>query len=308
MGKIYIVTYKSSLNEYLFHCDEDLIPIFKDQSHPDHLVISFIKRVISHFFHIYIPRYFDVKSKKMLKKICPEDKLICFIEEPWDAEYLSSHVNTSHLIIYLWNSVLNRSSIRDQIAHWYRLGFDVYTFDKSDAIKYRLKFNNQFYKIPKRYGVSNLRNSSNISIKYGFYFLGRNKNREDILLKMQQNLSVFGECKFIILGSNYNVRKEISYKKNLEFITESEVLIDIVQNGQSGLTIRTMESLFFGKKLISNNKEIKNTDFYDENNIFIWDKDTNNTQIAAFLAKTYRPISMAILQKYTVEVWLKRFV
>lgn len=49
----------------------------------------------------------------------------------------------------------------------------------------------------------------------------------------------------------------ISYQENLDNIRKSKCIVDVVQKGQIGLTLRPLESLFFKKKLLTNNKCIK---------------------------------------------------
>src|SRR5690606_5911726 len=64
----------------------------------------------------------------------------------------------------------------------------------------------------------------------------------------------------------------------------SEILIDLVRENQSGLSFRFFEAMALHKKIITNNKSILEYDFYNENNILLI--DDNFTQIPnAFLIK-----------------------
>ena len=67
-----------------------------------------------------------------------------------------------------------------------------------------------------------------------------------------------------------------------------------------------MEAFFFGKKLITNQKSVKEADFYDPNNIFIIDMDSWD-ELDAFLQKDIVPLSSSIVEKYTYQSWLRRF-
>ena len=47
-------------------------------------------------------------------------------------------------------------------------------------------------------------------------------------------------------------------------------LLDVVQKGQSGLTLRFMEGLLFNKKVVTTNVHIKeNKDFGNNSNIYV---------------------------------------
>ena len=67
-----------------------------------------------------------------------------------------------------------------------------------------------------------------------------------------------------------------------------------------------MESLFFKRKLITNNKEVMKYEFYNPNNIFILEKD-NFEKINEFINSKYEDIDSKIVDYYDIENWLKRF-
>ena len=64
-----------------------------------------------------------------------------------------------------------------------------------------------------------------------------------------------------------------------EIFNRAKVVIDISLEYQSVLTMRTFEALAFRIKLITNNCNIKKYDFYNPNNILIFDNTTENTII-----------------------------
>ena len=53
-----------------------------------------------------------------------------------------------------------------------------------------------------------------------------------------------------------------------QLFLNSRCILDSPQAGQLGLTIRVLEALGAKKKLITTNKDIKNYDFYKEENIY----------------------------------------
>ncbi|MCB4235991.1 hypothetical protein LDL59_15490 [Kaistella anthropi] len=72
------------------------------------------------------------------------------------------------------------------------------------------------------------------------------------------------------------------------------------------MSFRAFESLFFGKKLITNNADVVNYDFYHPENILI--VDFNNPaieKVKQFMKLPYHPIDENIVKKYSVENWIK---
>lgn len=89
-----------------------------------------------------------------------------------------------------------------------------------------------------------------------------------------------------------------------ELVCNSRVILDANDVNQGGLTIRTLETLVSGKKIITTNKNILNYDLYNSDNVYIIDR--NNIEIdKEFLNKPYRKIDNEIIKKYTVEGWIK---
>lgn len=64
-----------------------------------------------------------------------------------------------------------------------------------------------------------------------------------------------------------------------------------------------MEALFYNKKLITNNPEIRNFDFFHPNNIFILEQE-NLEEIPAFMEKPMYMQPDSLKAKYDVGSWL----
>ena len=114
------------------------------------------------------------------------------------------------------------------------------------------------------------------------------------------------------MGTNFTVigeeKKCISYKEYLKKIEKSKAILDIIEDTQyPALTLRVLESLFFEKKLVTNNEDIKNYAIYNPNNIFIV-KENNITDIIKFLEKPYISLKPEIIDYYDFKNWIKRFI
>lgn len=113
--------------------------------------------------------------------------------------------------------------------------------------------------------------------------------------------------KFRVKEFKYSKRKEFSFvplteQENLEIVKQSNAVFDVEHNKQTGLTIRTLETLGAKRKLITTNQTIKEYDFYNENNILIFDGDLN--KVDEFLKKPYEEIDKTVYQKYSLSHWI----
>lgn len=200
------------------------------------------------------------------------------------------------IILWFWNPII-------QYSEKYLLDKNVdefWTYSKFDATKYHLNFNSQFFNydiISKHY--------LNSKIKSDVFFLGENKGRTALINKLQKIMNSQGiSTKIIIVQDKKNY---VTYDKYLNNVYNCYALLDIVNDNIDGLTLRCMEALFFNKKLITNNKDIINYDFYNKNNIFVIGIDNTN-EINLFLKKPYVKISEKIIENYNFDSWLNRMI
>ena len=184
-----------------------------------------------------------------------------------------------------------------------------YSFDQLDCKKYGFYFNTTMY--DKRLGPSIID-----VIKTDVLFVGLIKNRIDEILRIHNLLN---EAKinnrFIVVIRNKKIKnlpfetskKYIDYFEYIKMVKESKVILDLCLKEQNGLSLRIMEALFFDKKLITTNKEILNTKFYNSNNILYLTSKTTIKEIQEFMSKKFVPYDHEIKDYYSVESWVKRF-
>lgn len=98
--------------------------------------------------------------------------------------------------------------------------------------------------------------------------------------------------------------KTLAYDENLRYAYNSKIILDLLNPVHHGLSFRFFEALLFDKKIITNNKQAAEYDFYHPDNIFIWDH-SNIEELRAFIEKPYRPLPMEIKQKYSFTNWLQ---
>lgn len=101
--------------------------------------------------------------------------------------------------------------------------------------------------------------------------------------------------------------KPLTEQENLEALKKANTVFDMQHNKQSGLTMRTIETLGAKRKLITANKNIKKYDFYDENNIFVMDEN-NLSGIEQFIRREYEAIGDEIYKKYSLHSWIETII
>ena len=87
------------------------------------------------------------------------------------------------------------------------------------------------------------------------------------------NINVTGKAKYSRLPYdsliNYNMHEWVPYKKVLSDVLDSNVILEVLQNGQHGPSLRYYEAVCYNKKLITNNYKAEELPFYNSNYIKI---------------------------------------
>lgn len=223
----------------------------------------------------------------------------------------------SKWVLYLWDSI-GRIPESKKIFE----NFDsVYSFDRIDCLSNKnLIFNPLFFR--KEYDS---RSNGNQEIKYDIYFLGWYHSDR---LKLAKKIVNFCSANYlnhkvilytgyvnylfhVLLGKElkgnkqYLIFKSITAKMNFDFIMKSKSTLDIAHPLQSGLTMRTIELLGAQKKIITTNGDIVHYDFYNPDNVLVIDRDSP-ILTKEFFEVPYVPVSENIIEKYSINNWLKR--
>jgi hypothetical protein len=88
-----------------------------------------------------------------------------------------------------------------------------------------------------------------------------------------------------------------------EIFQASRCILDIEHPRQTGLTMRTLETLGARKKLVTTNAGVRDYPFYRPENIHVIDRE--NPEIPQrFFDEPYRPIPDALYRHYSLDGWL----
>lgn len=166
-----------------------------------------------------------------------------------------------------------------------KVDFDlIYSFDRDDCAKYGLLYTQSQY--------SKMDDVKAANVQYDLFFIGRAKDRLEKLKHIVRKANSYGlRTGFFLLGVPKKQREKIDgityldrvmpYREVLPLILSSKCLVDIVQEGQKGLTMRVYEAIFYNKKLYTNNESIRNLRYYDPRYMMI-SSDLENVEEAFF--------------------------
>jgi len=213
------------------------------------------------------------------------------------------HYKNPHarLIVWYWDTVNDKNRLPDK----YKPLCEVWSFDEKDCSYYGFKKNTQFYyPLPV----------SHTPVLYDAMFVGQDKGRakqlQQICTFLQQcGLTVYSYVQRYKKGKvhpEHPVRMPLPYKDVVSLVAHSRCIIDIPKQGQAGLTMRVLESLFYAKKLITTDKNIAGADFFHPANIFIWDNPSPN-DLLNFFSLPVVTVDEEILNRYTFQTWISNF-
>ncbi|WP_277903473.1 lipopolysaccharide biosynthesis protein [Enterococcus lactis] len=212
-----------------------------------------------------------------------------------------------HVRIIIWYS--NPVSVDTPIDFFDGLNCEIWSFDKKDVERFYLNYNNQFIDTSSLKVVSHEK-----KYKSELCFIGIDKGRLTYLTELQTFFKEVGIDSMIYIvdssrnsSSTYQYEKPLSYQEVINYEGNSKAILDIVQENQTGLSLRPIESIFLGVKLITNNNMVKYQDFYNEQNCFLL-TERPLSELKQFLNTPYIPVPDKILEKYTLKNWINNFI
>jgi hypothetical protein len=291
---------------------------------------NIFERIGNAFYKVFLnknPKHFKRQDQiiEKLKNLGKQDQILVLNPDLIDLEYhFEIKKYTNRYIAYLYDSV-TRSKM--PIEHLLNGIFDeIYSFDTKDVQKYHfIKTNNYIYSekqeikinqdiknqvfnissFDKRFGTINDIAKKLNEINVSFKFILVNKT---IFFKiMNYKIRSFINSKnYPKINSNIQfLSKKISLKAlNKEYLT-TNIILDLVQGNQTGLSFRVFEALALQKKMITDNSSIKKYSFYNPNNILVIDTNNLNLDIS-FFNVPYEPIPNEIYHEFTIGSWVDK--
>lgn len=220
-------------------------------------------------------------------------------------------------ILYMWDSFSNRKHTLDNLQF-----FDsVFTFDKNDAENYSVNFRPLFFS-------AGFESNIETAAEYDISFIGTaHTDRFSIVEKIDRQLSsstrkywyLFLQAKWVywfyrLTNSGYRTAKfddfkfhSISKNEVQRVFNASKAILDIEHPHQTGLTMRTLETLGACKKLVTTNPSVRSYDFFCEENIYVIDR--KNPQVPEqFLDRPYKDLDPTVYRRYSLTGWLEEII
>ncbi|HAQ1429686.1 TPA: oligosaccharide biosynthesis protein Alg14, partial [Enterococcus faecium] len=178
---------------------------------------------------------------------------------------------------------------------------EIYHFDFLEAKELGLKHNSSFY--------SKHMNFSSSEPKTDLFFGATNNGRKERAESYKQEfIKRDVTTNYFILPHRGNEQPGyLTYEEYLKKTGESRGILELLREGQQGVTLRTFESMYFQKKLVTDNQAIAHYHFYRPENIFLL-RERDLDELPEFLHTPFKPILSELLEFYDAENWAKRFI
>ena len=298
---------------------------FFPDTHSNNNLIKAIGRVKKEFINLMTHRFFVskilplIKSKRFSKVLIIASMNFSYLPE--DIKIIHDINKNTEIIAYQWDSERNMPYFVKSHPYIDR----IFTFDLQDC-----KNSEKYHFLPLFYIpiYERVGHNAQEEMVYDCSYIGTaHPKKLAEISNISRQLEKRFPKQFIYhympsrLKFIYHKIKNIEYK-NVKFkdfkhikLSQEEIadimkksfcILDAPQEGQTGLTMRTIECLGAKKKLITTNADIKKYDFYDERNVLVFDGkfDFNSP----FFSEPYHEIPQDIYNSYSLESWLKKLL
>lgn len=226
----------------------------------------------------------------------------------WFYEELKKRETAKKWISYQWDDIGNCPEVLERKRY-----FDKnYSYSEKDSINYGYQYQPFFF----IYNFESLKTND-------IFFIGTgHSDRESVLLKILKELDRNFSDKFLKMNINLLIKKskyvkkmkwmnknkiyitkKMEYKDVMLQMAESKIAIEIPHDRQFTTTTRAIEAIGTRTKIITTVEEIKNKNFYNENNYLIIDR--KNPKITKeWLEKPYVELDEKIRSYYKLSRWI----
>jgi len=282
---------------------------------------SFEERVINAISKTFLKKNLKKEKRKQyvldsLEKLGHQDQILVLNPDTFDLPTLKKiRESTDVMITYLYDN-LERVPVECEKLNLFDT---IFSFDDSDIEKYGFrKLTNYIYLPFYAKGTT--------EPQMDLFYITSYDNRRVALIKrlakklmemrMKFQIMIIGkkswkhQLKNILVKIPENVflvfsLKKVSHKQLPHYYMNSKILLDLMREGQYGLSFRVFEAMALEKKIITDNGSIKNYDFYNPNNILVLNEDISNIN-ASFFETPYEKVPEDIYNAYTLDHWVTK--
>lgn len=226
----------------------------------------------------------------------------------WFYKELKKRETAKQWISYQWDDIGNCPEVLERKKY-----FDKnYSYSEKDSINYGYQYRPFFF----------IYDFESLKINDIFFIGTGHSDRESVLLKILKELDRNFSDKFLKMNINLLIKKskyikkmkwmnknkiyitkKMEYKDVMLQMAESKIAIEIPHDRQFTTTTRAIEAIGTRTKIITTVEEIKNKNFYNENNYLIIDR--KNPKITKeWLEKPYVELDEKIRNSYSLSNWI----
>lgn len=229
---------------------------------------------------------------------------------------LKSKYPTIRLIMYQWDSCKNNDYL--ELVPYFD---ETFTFDHLDSLNIsRTKFLQLFYTDEIKFLRENF---SQNNYKYDLlcvcsFSLDRYNLINELITNQELSIKAivympystylkFRYLKGMKLNKELLTFKPIAKEVYLQLLKESNTIIDFSHNTQSGLSMRVIEGLGAGKKIITTNQHSPRNPIYNENYIIY--KEINDIKnLTKSELKNFDQNTVPVFQDFHLDKWLEKMI
>jgi hypothetical protein len=223
---------------------------------------------------------------------------------------MRTELSGAEFVLYQWDSMARLAGIAERLPCFDRvLTFDHRDAQQDPALTFRPLF---FREWVEASGSSET--SCDIDISFvGWLHSDRLKLvREIELAAGKDGLSVYvylftGIATWLRLALRGQARgvhvRPMPYERLISINRRSRCVLDLPHPEQSGLTMRAVESLGFGRRLVTTSKDIVKYDFFGPESVALIDAERPRVD-PTFLEARTAPVADAIRRRYSLDAWI----
>ncbi len=284
--------------------------------------VSFMKKALLRVKKSALKSSIDKYLKKIRKFAANYDYeyVVVVNGEVLTAEFVESlkkdHAD-AEFVLYMWDSLKNFSDSEKLLPCFDKC----FSFDKNDCETHEaLEFLPLFYYLDD--GYTDFVNAEKV---YDYAFIGTvKKGKFGEIKKITDNLDerydksfkyLYLQSRLVYLYYKFKYRQEfkdakmsmfrykrLSTKRCNEIGLRAKIIVDVPMKDQNGLTIRTFEILSRGQKLITSNANIRDYDFFDSDQVYVY--DGNEIDFSAEFFEDRLCEENTEIKKYHIDNWL----
>lgn len=224
-------------------------------------------------------------------------------------EYLHQARPAARIAVVVRNPIATKDGMGPLLQDLHATGYPVLSFDEADCQRYGFE--------PYRQYVAAVDSVKSVRPVADFAFLGKDKGRKPLIEALSDDLQRRGFSTSIRFTELKKTRKTLAdrltkksgnspYPAYLAENLAARCIIDIVQEGQQGLTLRPLEAALYGRKLLTNNSSVQAADFYHPANVFLIDDKASLDGIEDFFHAPFQPVAPEIMALYSVDALIDR--